>query len=146
MANVNGLVLLTAYHAKDVFFGKTLELKPSTLLKTHVEIGHKTVPNPALKGTIGEWKCLITRQVLQLAEDAFFYFNWQSTEHAGYAGPEVNAICKYSGTHASMSVGDVVKIQWQDPPSGKHSKGKMVTAYFKCAAMGFEELKSTRRK
>jgi hypothetical protein len=47
-----------------------------------------------------------------ILEKFFDYFNWQHSEHGefGYAGKQVNSLCREHDCHASMSVGDVLMI------------------------------------
>jgi hypothetical protein len=71
-------------------------------------------------------------------EKAFFHFNWQSIEHEGEAPEHINLIANFSNTHASMSVGDIVKIEYMEiVMSGEIYR----TRYFQCAPQGWNRIR-----
>jgi len=56
----------------------------------------------------------------EVLDRAFDYFNWTQNEDM-YAGKRINKFCAANGTHASMSVGDLVQINtefWFCAPQG----------------------------
>ena len=132
-------VLLTAMHVKNAHFNTRLDILEEHKHKYYVEIGHKAVHLLPTNPEKGNWVFNTEEQLDKLCEDAFYWFNWQDSRHSGHAPLEVNTICRFNDTHASMSVGDVVKIQYMKPPTGNNLE-KVITRYFKCESMGFKEI------
>lgn len=118
--------LLTAMHVKNNLFGLKLDLTEEMLHETHVVIGHHIVE-------------FNRNNIEDVLEKGFNHFNWQDVKD-GYAGDIVNMICRMEDTHASMSVGDCLKVQYKT----QLKDGPMVTTtrFFVVANFGFEEIPS----
>ena len=118
-------VLVTAMHVKNTLFGKKVNVPVADLNETHVVIGHwvKDIP--------------VTEEIDSLMMGVYRHFNWME-EKDGYAGELVNEICRLENTHASMSVGDVVKVQYR---TGQGMHGDITkTRWFMIEPIGYREL------
>lgn len=120
-------ILVTALHVRNDLFGAKLNLAIGSVHNTHVEIGNWITGtlgvDPPDEGTMEA-----------VLETVFKHFNWID-EKDGYAGEMVNMICRHNETHASMSVGDVIKLQYLP-----FRALDTVTRYFEVDSVGFSEI------
>ena len=82
---------------------------------------------------------LLQGDIDYILSNAFEYFNWMTDDRFGQAPDYVNLKARFNNSHASMSVGDIVKIQYPFIHEGITSP-VVVTRYFECASIGWTEI------
>ena len=124
--------LITAFHARGI-----RQLKENNPTQEEFEDSNGWV-------NMGSFvdKCsvssLLQSDIDHILRIAFNHFNWMTDDRMGQAPDEVNLIARYNNTHSSMSVGDVVRLQY-----GIYSSDNgivVVTRYFECLPVGWEEI------
>ena len=82
---------------------------------------------------------LLTADTNYFLGKAFCHFNWMTDDRMGLAPDEVNLTARFNNSHASMSVGDIVILQYSrwDEHELDYT---LVTRYFECAPVGWNEI------
>lgn len=127
-------VLVTALHIKNELFGRRAHVSIQDLHKTHIKVASYTTSVESTE------RMKSTTDVDAILSDAFNHFNWIQNEGM-YAGELVNDICRFEGTHASMSVDDIIKVQYKSIAMNRElTDNETITRYFLVMPIGFLEL------